>query len=113
MCAKHIVAAGVTRVVFLEPYPKSYTKELHGDSITFDPKISEKVLFEPFIGIFPRRYRDIFEKRKRKDKNGQAIPWYQGVPSPMIEDKGASYIQYEPGHAFKAIAFMQASNGSD
>lgn len=31
----------------------------------------------------------------------------------MIEDKGASYIQYEPGHAFTAIAFMQASNGSD
>jgi len=91
----------------------TWLEELHGDSITFDSKISEKVLFEPFIDISPRRYRDVFEKRKRKDKKGQAITLYQGVPSPMIEDKGASYIQYEPGHAFKAIAFMQASNGSD
>ncbi|HEX4765824.1 MAG TPA: deaminase, partial [Lichenihabitans sp.] len=109
MCAKHIVAAGVTRVVFLEPYPKSYSKQLHGDSITFDVESTGKVLFEPFIGISPRRYRDIFEKKKRKDKKGQALTWYNDdLATPMIEDKGASYIQYEPGHAFKAIAFLQS-----
>jgi hypothetical protein len=47
-------------VVFLEPYPKSYAKKLHDDSITFDPKEKSKVLFQPFIGVSPRRYRDIF-----------------------------------------------------
>jgi deoxycytidylate deaminase len=36
MCARHIVSAGIKRVVFLEPYPKSYAEELYADSITFD-----------------------------------------------------------------------------
>lgn len=73
MCAKHIVSSGVKKVFFLEPYPKSYAKELHDDSITFlDSEDNKKVLFQPFIGISPRRYRDIFEKKKRKDKVGKA-----------------------------------------
>jgi deoxycytidylate deaminase len=33
MCAKHIVAAGIEKVVFLEPYPKSLASDLHSDSI--------------------------------------------------------------------------------
>jgi len=36
MCAKHIVAAGTRKVVFLEPYPKSLASELHGDSIQIE-----------------------------------------------------------------------------
>ena len=31
LCAKHIVAAGIDRVVFLEPYPKSYAQKLHSE----------------------------------------------------------------------------------
>jgi deoxycytidylate deaminase len=97
LCAKHIVAAGMERVVFLEPYPKSYAHKLHSDSITFDRSTSEdeKVLFEPFIGISPRRYRDIFEKKKRKDATGRAKNWYEGEPIPLIEDKSGSYIYNE------------------
>ena len=33
ICAKHIVASGVSKVVFIEPYPKSYASDLHRDSI--------------------------------------------------------------------------------
>ena len=32
-CTKHIVAAGIKRLTFIEPYPKSRASELHGDSI--------------------------------------------------------------------------------
>jgi len=100
MCAKHIVASGIKRVVFLEPYPKSYAEELHSDSITFNPSEREnKVYFEPFIGISPRRYRDIFEKKKRKDGDGKTRPWYEGQPdskpTPLIEDRSSSYIENE------------------
>lgn len=97
MCAKHIVSSGIRRVVFLEPYPKSYAEDLHSDSITFNPnEQTEKVLFEPFIGISPRRYRDIFEKKKRKGDDGKIRPWYEGgaesYPAPRIEDRSYSYI---------------------
>ncbi|MER9272095.1 deaminase [Mesorhizobium sp. M0643] len=96
MCAKHIVSSGINRVVFLEPYPKSHAKDLHSDSITFSPaEKDKKVLFEPFIGISPRRYRDIFEKKKRKDASGKARPWADGKPVPRIEDRSSAYIENE------------------
>jgi hypothetical protein len=98
MCAKHIVAAGIKKVVFLEPYPKSYAKKLHSDSITFEQSESgQKVYFEPFLGISPRRYRDIFEKTKRKDQSGKAIDWYKSTPVPQIDDYSAAYIEVEDG----------------
>ncbi|MCI9866124.1 deoxycytidylate deaminase [Rhizobium skierniewicense] len=96
MCAKHIVSSGVKKVVFLEPYPKSHAKDLHEDSITFSADEADiKVLFEPFIGISPRRYRDIFEKKKRKDSMGKAQAWAAGKPVPRIEDRSSAYIANE------------------
>ena len=107
MCARHIVASGVKKVVFLEPYPKSYAEKLHSDSITFDSrKAREKVYFEPFIGISPRRYRDIFEKKRRKDDSGKPKEWYEGTPQPRIEDLGDSYIENE-FYWLRAIGFSK------
>jgi deoxycytidylate deaminase len=106
LCAKHIVASGINRLVFLEPYPKSYAKKLHGDSITFDPAEKEKVLFQAFIGISPRRYRDIFEKKKRKDAHGRVIPWNEGRPIPRIEDRSGAYIENEGPLAVPALGTL-------
>ena len=107
LCAKHIVAAGINRVVFLEPYPKSYSQKLHNDSITFETHIPDKVYFQPFIGISPRRYRDIFEKKKRKDGDGKALDWYEGKPAPLIEDRSAAYIENEEPSAYVALKYFQ------
>jgi deoxycytidylate deaminase len=96
ICAKHIVSSGLNRVVFLEPYPKSHAIDFHGDAITYnDTKFRDKVLFEPFIGISPRRYRDIFEKGKRKDASGIARMWYEGKPVPRVEDRSGGYLENE------------------
>lgn len=108
ICAKHIVAAGIDRVVFLEPYPKSYAQKLHSDSITFDPAEDDKVLFQPFLGISPRRYRDIFEKKKRKDKDGKANKWYEGKPVPLIEDRSPTYIDNEEPAAYIALRDLRS-----
>jgi deoxycytidylate deaminase len=53
-CTKHLVAAGVARVVFIEPYPKSRAVELHSDAISLT-KEQGKVEFRPFVGIGPKR----------------------------------------------------------
>jgi len=54
LCAKLIVSSGISKVVYLEPYPKSYAPKLHGDSIQIDDSAdSTKVAFQPFIGISP------------------------------------------------------------
>jgi deoxycytidylate deaminase/cold shock CspA family protein len=108
-CAKHIIASGIKKVQYIEPYPKSKALTSHSDAI-YDPDsislitknekaskdevISEittqyknktlnqkkndndkRVLFEPFSGIGPQRYIDLFSMSlgqgvKVKRKNG-------------------------------------------
>jgi deoxycytidylate deaminase len=97
ICAKHIVAAGLDTVVFLEPYPKSYARELHSDSIEIEgsEEIS-KVKFIPFLGISPIRYRDFFEKGRRKDKGtSKIIRWARGIGVPIVEIYHPVYIGLE------------------
>ena len=84
-CAKHIIGAGLRRVVYVEPYPKSQAKTLFDDSIVLgSEKPSEakpRVEFVPFVGVGPRRFFDLFSiglssgtTTKRK-KNGKPIGW--------------------------------------
>lgn len=94
LCATGIVAAGVRRVVFVEPYPKSYAKELHDDAITLT-KEAGKVSFEPFVGVSPYRYRDLFEKGKRKYTGGKAHEWNEDERRPLIEVYFPSYFRAE------------------
>ena len=71
-CARHIVAAGIRRVVYVSPYPKSRAEDLHSDSLVLgrpeegDPRVG----FEPFVGLGPRRYLDLFDYGERKQADG-------------------------------------------
>ncbi len=63
-CAKHIIAAGIKEVVYIEPYPKSYAKQLHDDCMESEEAESEdKVVFRQFVGVGPRRFVDLFSTR--------------------------------------------------
>jgi len=80
LCAKHIMAVGIQRVVFIDPFPKSMVKELFPYSINMSKEHfqSGKLNFEPFIGIAPRRflhllYRD--PELELKDEDGNVIHW--------------------------------------
>jgi deoxycytidylate deaminase len=96
LCTKAIVAAGIRRVVYLEPYPKSHASNLHDDAIDVEEVgQSVKVSFEAFIGVSPYRYRNLFEKGKRKYSGGRAQKWYQGTRRPMIEIYFPSYFKSE------------------
>ena len=94
-CAKHILAAGLKTVVFMEPYPKSKAKILHKNEIEIDGRSAGRVSFIPFIGISPFRYRDIFEKREKRKEGSVAKKWYYDVPSPMIDVLAPSYTELE------------------
>jgi deoxycytidylate deaminase len=95
-CTKHILTAGIRKVVFLEPYPKSQAKLLHGDEIEIESEGQPtKVAFVPFLGISPFRYRDIFAKGRRKNNKGLAEQWYRVSPRPMLDLVFPSYWQNE------------------
>jgi deoxycytidylate deaminase len=101
MCAKHIVDCGIGNVVFLEPYPKSLASELHNDSLLIEGADRGKyaefpcVHFQHFFGITPRRYRELFERKKRKDDNGKFVEFGSGGPMPIIDIKVPFYIEIE------------------
>jgi deoxycytidylate deaminase len=89
MCARHIIAAGIKRVVFIEPYPKSLAKNLYDKSIGHDDDSpeSESVRFQSFVGIGPERYFDLFSmgSKKKKGKDGKLIKWIKAISSPRFE----------------------------
>lgn len=81
-CARHIVAAGIRSVYFIEPYEKSLASELHHDSIDHEPDIEpkwdspepfHKVAFLHFEGVAPNRFVDLFLADSRKDARGIAM----------------------------------------
>jgi deoxycytidylate deaminase len=65
-CTRHIIAAGIRKVYYIEPYGKSRAEELHSDEIVVEEKLERKrgrnrrVPFTHFVGIGPRRYFDLF-----------------------------------------------------
>lgn len=75
-CARHIVAAGVDEVQFIEPFLKSKALALHDDSITLPregwvpPSVARRlgqpgphrVCFRPYVGAAPRLFRRAFLK---------------------------------------------------
>ncbi|MBI5520893.1 MAG: hypothetical protein HY916_12655 [Desulfovibrio sp.] len=73
-CVKHILAAGIKRVVYIEPYPKSRAKAFFSDFLADDNQPSEaegRLQMAQFIGIAPESYVTLFRQcGERKDKNG-------------------------------------------
>ena len=107
-CARHIIAAAVDEVQYIEPYPKSQALNLHRDAIDVEQSNWEppsrvvlqnnkeakapKVLFRPFSGIAPRLYKRAFMKdRDLKDQDTGMMsiqapdwgtPWHLAKNSP-------------------------------
>jgi len=95
-CARHIVASGITKVVFIEPYEKSLAIELHGDSISIENTSPNKVIFTHFVGVAPRRYQDFFlSNSDRKDSTGKAITNKEYTLKPKIHEFLDSYRNME------------------
>jgi deoxycytidylate deaminase len=107
-CAKHVIAAGIRRVVYVEPYPKSKALEFHPDSAFagFESARQEgnnRVVFEPFVGVGPRRFFDLFSMKqgsgfplKRKDKStGKVLTWDSKAGIMRIPELPWSYLKKE------------------
>ncbi len=96
-CTKHILAAGIRRVVYIEPYPKSMAKRLHANEIEVEGDSTNRVEFKPFLGISPARYQDIFQKGRRKDAGGRARDWFDpsNEARPMVDVIYPAYLTME------------------
>lgn len=73
-CARHIIAAGIKEIYFIEPYVKSLCIELHEDAITEDETDKNKVRILMYDGVAPRRFYEFFTMTgDRKNSNGEMI----------------------------------------
>lgn len=112
-CAKHIIASGLAEVVYVEPYPKSKAKDLHGDALHLrdeEPADDRKrVVFRSFEGVGARRFVDLFSlklgngrpvRRKQKDADGARVTWERGEDSkPRLPIDPRSYLVREEIYA--------------
>lgn len=120
-CAKHILAAGIEKVVFVEPYPKSLALHLHHESITQrweqqESEIHNKLIFEPFVGVGARSFMNLFslslgvgEKVKRKDAFGRVLNWQAETATLRMPMHVLSYQALEE----KIMQMMQSKNKAD
>lgn len=101
-CAKHIVAAGIAKVVYVEPYPKSRALEHHKDSVGTDAKDDTRVGFVPFVGVAARRYLDFFsmtlgsgKKIERKHDGQLRLNWSKDTATPRLRMSPHGYLERE------------------
>jgi deoxycytidylate deaminase len=72
MCMRLIVASGIRKVVYVDPYPKSLAFEMYSEALSTSPTDDSRVLVTPFWGaswnIFSKAF--LSEGRSR-DKDGR------------------------------------------
>ncbi len=102
-CAKHIIAAGIKKVVYIEPYPKSKALEFYTNEISQNEQDSDKkVIFIPFKGVGPHRFIDLFSmhsirwySRNRKNKDGYVVRWDRNKANLRNPMSLMNYIEME------------------
>lgn len=108
-CARHIVAAGIRSVYFIDPYDKSLAAELHEDAIEHDAdedmalsewadvdrKKQRKVRFLHFEGVAPCRFLDLFAAGDGRKKNGKAPTWSGREASKKVPEYLEGYPDLE------------------
>lgn len=73
-CARHIVAAGIGTVFYVEPYSKSLALDLHSDLISLSEDVGDKVKFLQYAGFAPRTSLRLFSSAGRDRKsNGKYV----------------------------------------
>lgn len=68
-CARHIVAAGIKRVIYIEPYTKSLALHLHEDTISIhEADAAKKVVFLQYEGVAPPKHDSSLQRSWPEEK---------------------------------------------
>ncbi|WAX95572.1 anti-phage dCTP deaminase [Aminobacter sp. NyZ550] len=94
-CARHIVAAGIRSVVYIQPYRKSLATALHADSVSENPNDKTKVVFRQFDGVAPRNYLRLFQQKNDRKRDGKVISVDHKSAIPVFRMALDSPAEYE------------------
>ena len=101
-------ASGVAASPEVTSAPRELARALSlRDSIALENDTPKKVLFVPFVGIAPPRFRDFFLMADRKQDNGRIMVWDEVKRSsqPRIRSDPQSYIRREAYGDLPAFLF--------
>ena len=102
-CARLIIAAGIDRVLFIDPYQKSLAPDLYED-MWDDSGAAGRVKVEPFVGISPRLFTRAFEMSNRsKAVDGKYTKWVK--KDLVMEDQ--EFADAIPLHEAAAGAYLK------
>jgi cytidine deaminase len=87
-CARLIIASGIKRVVYIDPYPKSQVPDMYEHEIVEGSlaQLHPVVSFVPFEGIAPRLYANVFSasNRGRDEVTGDFKRWNPAQAPPRL-----------------------------
>jgi deoxycytidylate deaminase len=73
-CARHIVASGIKKVLYIEPYAKSLAVALHGDAVSMRETDHEsRVTFLQYEGAAPKNMIRLFKHGLERKRDGRMI----------------------------------------
>jgi len=94
-CARHIVASGISTVIYIEPYQKSLATALHSDSVTENPGNRSSVVFRQYDGVAPRNYLRLFTAQANRKKNAHLVQTPRTSALPIFRVPLDAPIEYE------------------
>ncbi len=104
LCARHIIAAGLKSVKYIEPYPRSLAAEFYPEAIVDEPcgpLQPRQAAFEPFLGIAPRMYLRAFTAPVRKEDSGALVQFDPHSATPRWIAPEPFYLEREDAELFK------------
>lgn len=114
LCTKKIIASGIKKVVYIDPYPKSKAERLYKGIIVDKPiNVKDslgKVVFESYRGCSPKKYNYLYnlKYKKRYDKNTGLINPREEV---NYHNELVYVSNYSPlGYIQKEIAYIEWLN---
>jgi cytidine deaminase len=78
MCMRLIIGAGIKRVVYVDPYPKSLAGEMYATEISMESRcVDGRVAVEPYFGSSWNVYNTVFRSinRKRDPVTSRFVAW--------------------------------------
>ena len=111
-CARHIVAAGISKVYYVEPYAKSLALELHSDSISVTSGADDKCTFLQYEGVGPDSILKLFHHGVERKKDGRAITNEKKTAQPVLPPPMDGFTTHEKRvilHLEKAEAKNQSA----
>ena len=93
-CARHIVAAGISKVFYIEPYAKSLALELHSDSISVTGE-KNKVAFLQYEGVGPESVLKLFHHGTERKSGGRACVVDKKTAIPVLPPPMDGFTTHE------------------